>query len=830
MSHQITKALRIAFLAMVGALIFETTKQVSAYAPIWGSHTHTILFITVTTLVISIIVLHREAKAEDAFIAGERRFKSVLQSGLDGFYVVDTSGKLLDVNDAYCLISGYTREELLQMRVSELECTETEQDVAAHIQRIIRQGEDRFESRHRRKNGKVINIETSVNFQNCGGGQFFCFLRDITERKRAEQALRESEERFRQVVESSPVGIFIQTDGIHRYFNPAALAILGAESANQLVGRSYLEIMHPDSRASVAERARIVREEKQAVPFMEERVVRVDGTVVDGEITAVPFIYEGRDGALVFIRDITERKREEKARRESEERFRQVVEGAPIGMYIHTDVFLQYLNPAALIMFGAESIEQLVGQRFLDRVHPNSRAAVMDRAHTVREQQKAAPLLEEQYLRMDGTAFDIEANAIPFIYEGQSGAAVFFRDITERKRQEERRRGLELQLRQAQKMEAVGRLAGGIAHDFNNLLMVIQSYTEMLQDSLPVHDGSRKNTEQVLKAADRAASLTRQMLAFSRKQITSPRLLDLNVVVNETTKMLGRLIGEDIDVRIDLAKSLWAINADTDQIGQILMNLCINSRDAMPQGGTLTIATDNITVEQGSYEGHPDVETGEYVRLSVTDTGTGICKEEQEKIFEPFFTTKKVGKGTGLGLAMVYSIVEQSRGYVWIDSELGQGACFTILLPRVQGVIAYHALTKDDAQPRGSETLLIVEDEEALREAICGFLHSLGYTVLAASSGEQALSVANQEGRIDLLITDVVMPKMNGRELSETLKCSRPDLKTIYMSGYTDDWVLRNGIQVMKATLLQKPFSFSTLACNVRDTLGWTKAADAGEN
>jgi nitrogen-specific signal transduction histidine kinase/ActR/RegA family two-component response regulator len=397
-------------------------------------------------------------------------------------------------------------------------------------------------------------------------------------------------------------------------------------------------------------------------------------------------------------------------------------------------------------------------------------------------------------------------------------------DITERKRAEEQRKELEQQLRQAQKMEAVGRLAGGIAHDFNNLLMVIQGYTTLLQRSLPEGTHLRKNTHEILKAAERAASLTGQMLAFSRKQILSPVVLDLNAVIDETAQMLKRLIGEDIEFRVSPAESLWAIEADSDQMVQILMNLCVNARDAMPQGGTLTIATGNVTVEKGGVDGHSYITPGNYVRLSVTDTGMGISKDMQEQIFEPFFTTKEVGKGTGLGLATVYGVVKQSGGNVWVDSEPGQGACFTIYLPRVKGAIAPDISAQPEALPPGKGTLLVAEDEGSLRELMCGHLCGLGYTVLEASSGQQALSVASQhEGSIDLLITDLVMPKISGRELSRMLENLRPDLKTIYISGYTDDVVLRHGISKLGVTFLQKPFSLEALARKVRDALGRTE-------
>jgi signal transduction histidine kinase/ActR/RegA family two-component response regulator len=442
----------------------------------------------------------------------------------------------------------------------------------------------------------------------------------------------------------------------------------------------------------------------------------------------------------------------------------------------------------------------------------------------LQEARQAVPFLEEQFLRLDGTTFATEVTAIPFGFEGRAGSMVFVLNISDRKRAEEQRAKLEQQLRQAQKMEAVGRLAGGIAHDFNNLLMVIRSYAEMLQNRLSADDTLRKNTQEIMKAADRAASLTRQLLAFSRKQIFSPVILDLNAVIDETAKMLRRLIGEDIECRVSSAESLWMIEADSDQIVQVLMNLCVNARDAMPQGGMLTIATGNVTVEEGSIDGQEYVPPGDYVWLSVTDTGTGISKEVQGQMFDPFFTTKDVGKGTGLGLSTVYGIVKQSGGYVWVDSELGQGACFMIYLPRVKQAIAPEKPAKAEVRPRGTGTILVVEDEEALREVICDYLRSLGYTVFAAGSGEEALSAASEhEGHIDLLITDLVMPKMSGRELAQMLGSLHPNLKTMYMSGYTDDAELRHGIPELAARFLQKPFSLGTLARKVRETLGRTE-------
>ena len=383
---------------------------------------------------------------------------------------------------------------------------------------------------------------------------------------------------------------------------------------------------------------------------------------------------------------------------------------------------------------------------------------------------------------------------------------------------------LQEQFRQSQKMEAMGRLAGGIAHDFNNLLMVIQSYTEMLQDHLPAEDRSRKNTQQVLKAAERASSLTRQMLAFSRKQMLSPIVLDLNALLDDTARMMQRLIGEDIEFRVIPAPLLWAIEADPDQIVQVVMNLCVNARDAMEHGGTLTIATENVSSTEMPPGERSGASPGQYVKLSVADTGLGISKALQEQIFEPFFTTKESGKGTGLGLATVYGIVTQSGGHIGVKSEPGLGTCFTIYLPRAKQAAAVPApAAKPQARPRGRETILVAEDEASLREAICDYMRTLGYTVLAASSGPQALVLAGEHpGPIDLLISDVVMPKMSGRALSETLARLRPNVKTIYMSGYNDDAVLRLGVKKLGAAFLQKPFSLNTLAREVRTMLGRT--------
>jgi PAS domain S-box-containing protein len=464
-------------------------------------------------------------------------------------------------------------------------------------------------------------------------------------------------------------------------------------------------------------------------------------------------------------------------------------------------------------MFGIAPEETMTFERLLSFVLPEDREGFQRHVeeHTNHEYRISHPDGNIRWLRVQGDAI-----------RDDSGRAVrtagVVMDITQQRQREQELHALELQLRHFQKFEAVGRLAGGMAHDFNNILMVVQSYTELLQEGAA--GGLQGCVEHILKAVARGANLTKQLLAFSSRQVLSPTVLDLNSVVNGVVQILRRLIGEHIELRAHLSESLGTVRADPNQITQALVNLCVNARDAMPEGGTLTLETKNFTMDESSLGKYPYVKFGEYVLLSTADTGTGMSKDVQEHIFEPFFTTKERGKGTGLGLPTVFGIVKQSGGYVWVDSEAGHGTCITICLPRVNGAHAAAAPTKREAK-HGSRTLLIAEDEDDLREAVCEYLRGLGYVVFSGNSGEQALAVAAQHpGHIELLITDMIMPKMNGRELAQALEKLHPELKTLYISGYMDDDAVRRVVGEQGANFLQKPFSLSALANKVREVLG----------
>jgi PAS domain S-box-containing protein len=500
--------------------------------------------------------------------------------------------------------------------------------------------------------------------------------------------------------------------------------------------------------------------------------------------------------------------------RRSESNFRSLVMNAPYGI-CRCDAMgvLQDANPALVAMFGYDSAAELTG-RHLGSLYADAQQwfQTADYFHARKEFNN----LTTDCVRKDGAAIGarISGRSIP---NGKAGGTfeIFMEDVTET-------RTLELQLRQAQKMEAIGRLAGGIAHDFNNLLMVISGYSEFLLERLGPDPRLRGPAQEISNATQRATSLTRQLLAFSRKQMLAPKVLDLNEVVAENLKMLTRMIGEDIDLVMVPGPTLGAVRADPGQIDQVIMNLAVNARDAMPQGGKLIIETANVTLDENFTRTHSPLTAGDYVMLAISDTGVGMDNETQSRIFEPFFTTKGA-KGTGLGLSTVYGIVKQSGGFIFVDSQPQRGTAFRAYFPRVDGREDVAAAQDSVGLPRadrGQETILLVEDEINLRRLARQYLETQGYKILEAEDGAAALQiVAGHQGAIDLLLTDVIMPGMNGRELAAQIAKLLPDVRVLYMSGYTENAVGQDGTLDAGINLLQKPFSLPALKDRVREVL-----------
>src|SRR5229473_2197347 len=502
--------------------------------------------------------------------------------------------------------------------------------------------------------------------------------------------------------------------------------------------------------------------------------------------------------------------------RRSEINFRSLVTNAPYGI-CRCDSAGQLLdaNPALLAILGYSSLQELTGKH-LGALYADAQQWFELADHL----RAAAPFngLIVEWMRRDHTAIVARVSGRAVSSRNREKTfELFAEDVTER-------RALEQQLRQSQKMEAIGRLAGGIAHDFNNLLMVISGYSEFLLDRLGPDPALRAPAQEIAGAAVRATSLTRQLLAFSRKQMLAPKILDLNGVVTENLKMLTRVIGEDIDLVMVPASGLGAVRADAGQIEQVIMNLAVNARDAMPSGGKLTIETSNVSIDEDQARFHPPLAPGNYVLLAISDTGAGMDSETQSRIFEPFFTTKGP-KGTGLGLSTVYGIVKQSGGYIWVYSEQGKGTTFKVYLPRVAELVqAQVAAPKESvvAEP-GTETILLVEDEANLRYLARQFLEKQGYRVIDAADGAVAVQIAvAHEGVIHLLLTDVIMPGMNGRELAQRISEIRPNVKVLYMSGYTENVIGRNGTLDAGVRLLQKPFTLRDLKSKVREVLDST--------
>ncbi|HMD71755.1 MAG TPA: ATP-binding protein [Bryobacteraceae bacterium] len=501
----------------------------------------------------------------------------------------------------------------------------------------------------------------------------------------------------------------------------------------------------------------------------------------------------------------------------SEERFRRVVEHAPIGIFIAANGRFQYLNPAAQKILGAASQQQLRDATVLDRVDASCRDAEEARLRSVVTEHATAHFEREQWVRLDGSPVEVTVSAVPFERDGEPGALVFFDDISEQTRNEGQRRILEEQFRQAQKLESVGRLAGGVAHDFNNLLTIISGYSQMLREDIPLDERIRDPLDQIFRAAARAADLTRQLLTFSRRQISAPQKVAVNELLGGIEKMLRRLIGEDIRLILSLSPDAGAISVDPGQFEQVIMNLAVNARDAMPQGGRLAIETARVVAGDSSAHSPLAIPPGVYAAVTVSDTGTGMSAEAKAHVFEPFFTTKEPGKGTGLGLSTVYGIVKQSGGSIWADSAPGQGCVFRMLFPAVEPGFTAAEAPAPAVKLSGTETVLLAEDEPGVRKYVHQALERYGYTVLDAANGREALACAESCGRpIHLLLTDCVMPEMGGAELASLFQSRRPGVPVLCMSGYIDQPRAPSSAAVHH---IQKPFTAEALLGRMRSLL-----------
>jgi len=677
-----------------------------------------------------------------------------------------------------------------------------------------------------RKDGRRISLNISAaGLHDPAGrsaGVVLNYL-DITEQTAAEEALRRNEALYRATFDQAAVGVnHVSLDGRFLRVNPQYCRLLGY-SQEELLGLRFQDITYPEDLQDEADRVEGLLSGPGATTSYNKRFIRKDGSQVWLHVTVSLLRTESGEPLhyVGVVEDVTERLHAEEALRHSEERFRRVVENAPDGILVERDRRILYVNASTVSLFGAASAADLVGRDILDFAKSEDREEIAARSSV--SCRTAVPPAERTLLRGDGTPFPVEVSATPIEYDQQAASLVFLRDISERKQAEAENRRLEEQLLQVQKMESLGRLAGGVAHDFNNHLTVIDGYCDMLLANLEPGP-RREEVEEIRAAGQRAGSLTQQLLAFSRKQMAERKPLDLNEVVTESGKMLGRLLGEQVEIVTSLAPDLGMAVADRGQIVQILMNLVINARDAMPAGGRILIETSNADLEQDSLPSK-DAVPGSFVVLSVADTGEGMSEETLQHVFEPFFTTKGLGLGTGLGLSTVYGTVRQSGGWIDVDSCPGEGSRFRIYLPRVAAAAAAAERSAPPAAAAGGmETILVAEDQPEVRRLALRILKSNGYRLLEASSGPEALELSRRySGPIDLLLTDVVMPDMTGRELAARVHKARPSMKVLYVSGYTADIIGREGVLEEGVDYLPKPFTPAQLALKVRAVLGQAK-------
>jgi two-component system, cell cycle sensor histidine kinase and response regulator CckA len=790
-------------------------------------------------------------RAEKAQKQAEERFRSIFENAVEGIYQSTPDGKFISVNPAMARMFGYSSPDEMIQAVNDIGAQMYTQALHRDEFKAVMEKVgtvEGFETEALRRDGAKIWVsETARAVRNVIGR--ICYyegtLEDITSRKRSEAERQVSFEIIHAANVTDNLDELLHR--IHQslcrvlYADNCFVALYDPVSClftfpffvdkydtafpPQTVNRSCTSYVFRKGEATLIPQGVF----DQLVEVGEVELVGTPSPSWLGVPLRTPSAtigvlvvqhyedenaYTQRD--LEFLTSVggqialaIERKRAETALRDSEARLRVLIEQLPAILWT-TDTELRFTSSvgAGLARLALKPNEA-VGLSLYEFFQTDDRTFPPLAAHRRALTGESVTF----HVEWGGGSYACHAEPVRDASGKVTGVISMAFDVTDRKQ-------LEAQLRQAQKMEAVGRLAGGIAHDFNNLLMVIQGYAELLLDKLGGEHPLRRNAEQIHDASQRAASLTRQLLAFSRKQMLAPQVLNVQDVVTDMEKILRRLIGEDIELVTMNASDLWHVRADRSQIEQVILNLAVNSRDAMPNGGKLTIETANTELDS-SYSRHAVVEPGEYVMLAVSDTGIGMDAATQAHVFEPFFTTKEKGKGTGLGLATVYGIVKQSGGYIWVYSEAGKGATFKVYLPRVEAEVQP---TVPPAGPkpsrRGSETILLVEDEKGVRDLAREYLAEAGYEVLEAENADEALRIARtRPGSIDLLFTDVVMTGLSGRQLAEQMQQLRPGIRVLYMSGYTDEAIVHHGILGRGMALLQKPFTLNSLALKVRETL-----------
>ncbi|MGO9691400.1 MAG: PAS domain S-box protein [Syntrophobacteraceae bacterium] len=720
-------------------------------------------------------------RAEAALRESEERFRSLSNASLEGIMIHDR-GVILDANVAFARLFGYEQpEELIGKNGIELLLI-PEARVRIH-QRIQRHEKGPLEVIGVRKDGTTFVGETdSQPIKYRGHDVRIVSCRDITKRKRSEEAQRETEIRFRAVFENSRDAIDISKNGVHCFANPAYLILFGHESNEKIVGTSILDDIAPSHRQQILQNIRRRTDREPIPPTYVTRGRKTDGTEFYMEISAAAFEMQGETYSVASIRDITERRLAEEER----ERLTVAIEQTGETVVV-TDAegTIQYVNPMFEAVTGYSRTEAVGQNPRILKSGKHDKAFYLELWNTI----ASGRVWQGRFVnrKKDGSLYIEDASISP-VHDNEGRIVNYVavkRDVSEHLRAFEERAKLEDQLRQAQKMESIGTLAGGIAHDFNNILTAIIGYGNVALMKMAKDDPQRLNIEHMLDAANRAAHLTKDLLLFSRKQISERKPLDLNNVIRKVETFLRRVIGEDIECKATQFAGALPILGDAHQLEQVLMNLATNARDAMPKGGVFSVTTDQVKFDNESISIDGYVKPGNYALITISDTGKGMDEATRDHIFEPFFTTKEVGKGTGLGLAVVYGIIKQHEGTINVYSESGRGTTFTIYLPLIVAPVDATTSPVEERPTGGTETILLAEDDENVRKLTRTVLEDFGYKVITAFDGQDAvIKYKENKDKIQLLLFDIIMPKTTGKEAYDEIKAITPEVKVLFVSGY----------------------------------------------
>ena len=772
-------------------------------------------------------------QAEAALQRSEATMEQAFGASPIGMALVALDGRFLRVNAAFCAMLGRTEA---QFQSTDFQHVTHPDDVAADVQfsqEVLAGARPSFQmaKRYVHHDGRIVWAQLDVTLVRDAGGaplHFVAQVQDITEQHQAGEALRRSEAvHAKMVANIGDVIVIVDRQGINRYKSPNVERVFGWKP-EELVGTGAFDNVHPDDAHALHNVFGALARAPGSAGTTQFRYRCKDGRYKWVEISVVNLLDDPDiNGILGNYQDITERKLAATALQDSETRYRNLFEEAGDGIFYFSadDGRIIQANQAFARMHGY-TVAELQGMSLQALDTPESARLAPERIARLLAGESMH--FEVTHLHKDGHAFPMEVSA-SLVVAGERLIQGFHRDITERRRAESEQEKLQAQLLQAQKMESVGRLAGGVAHDFNNMLAVILGTTDVAMEQLDPSNPVYGDLQEIRAAAERSADLTRELLTFARKQTVAPQVLNLNDSVPSLLAMLRRLIGEDIRLVWRPDPMLWSILMDPSQFGHILTNLCVNARDAIADVGTVTIETTNCVFDESFCERHADATPGEYVRVTVTDDGTGMSGDVLTQLFEPFFTTKKAGEGTGLGLATVYGAVRQNLGFITVSSTIGQGATFELHFPRHIGVLKSARRSGALAIPvGGQETILIVEDEPSILRLTTRVLEAQGYAVLGAGSPDEAIRLAKEHpGDINLLLTDVVMPAMNGRDLTNALLKIRPTIRPLFMSGHTADVIANRGMLITGVSFLQKPFSTRALTDKVREVLDAVIVPDA---